>query len=80
MSDDYYSTRLRWTNGRGAAKLRGKRIVLTEPPVLAGQPVDGIDYTPEMGVFRVQRRFEGWSDMRDVEIAAADAFLQEIVK
>lgn len=79
MSHAYYATRLWWAGSRGVAKLHGHLVQLLAPPALGGgMPVDGIDYTPEVAVYRICRRFEGWSDMTRDEIAQADRLLRSL--
>lgn len=81
MSDALYMTRLRWTGGRGVAKLHGHAVRLLEPPVLPGFEglrVDGIDYTPEVQVAMVMPKFSGWREMTGDEVRAADEFLRRL--
>lgn len=79
MSDDLYATRLRWTGGRGIAKLRGHCVTLTEPPELGDMgKVDSIDYAPEVRVYMVMPRFSGWRDMTAAEIAQCDQLLRQL--
>lgn len=76
MSDALYSTRLRWCNGRGAEMLHGRIVPLTKPPVLAGEPVHMVDYTPEVRCLEIRRRAVDPVDrMTHHEIADADALL-----
>lgn len=83
MSDDLHSTRLRWSagSGTGAAKLRGVRIELTEPPRLPSVPdLVEIDYIPEFRLGRIRERHGAWRDMEGYEMLEADAFLRETVR
>ena len=80
MSDDLYSTRLRWHNGRGLAKLYGRSVVLTAAPVLAGVTVFEVDYAPEICCRQVRRAaYDATQDMDSLEIADADALLRRLV-
>lgn len=80
MSDALYSTRLRWSAGRGAAMLHGRIVPLTGPPVLAGQPVHAVDYTPEVRCFEIRRRAcDPVDDMTADEVREADALLRRLV-
>jgi hypothetical protein len=78
MSDALYTTRLRYTGGRGICKAPGVERVLRSPPQAPGLPerIDGIDYVPEVGVAMILPRFAGWREMLASEIAAADAILR----
>ena len=80
-SDFYYSSRLRYEGWSGAAKLHGVRIPLTRMLDLPG--VDGVyvavDYIPERGLRRIMPLGGPWRDMRDDEVAAADALLRDLV-
>lgn len=81
MSDLLYSTRLRWGGGRGVARLHGRSVALTAPPVLPGceaLAIDRIDYTPEVHACSVMERFGGWREMTGEEIRAADEFLRRL--
>lgn len=79
MSHQLYATRLFWTSGRrGVAKLHGHAVPLAAAPSICGAAVDGVDYTPEVGVYRIQRRHEGWRDMERAEIADADLLLHRL--
>lgn len=80
MSDALYSTRLRWANGRGVARLHGRSVPLAEPPVLDGVAVHAVDYTPEVSVYEVQRRAcDPRVEMTAGEIADADRLLRRLV-
>lgn len=80
MSDALYSTRLRWSGGRGAAMLHGRIVPLTAPPVLGGQAVHSIDYTPEVHCMEIRRRAcDPVGDMTAAEVAEADAMLRRLV-
>ena len=77
MSDDLYSTRLRWSNGRGVAMLHRHSVPLTEPPVLGGEPVYELDYTPEVGCIEIRRHaWDTPGEMTEAEVAEADAMLR----
>lgn len=77
MSMVYYATRVYWSDGRGAAKLRGGAVLVLKcaPHIDSGGAIIGLEYTPEVGVRRIQRRFEGWRDMERDEIKACDEWL-----
>lgn len=79
MSADLYSTLLRWgPNGTGLAKLHGQRVVLTERPEL-GVPYFELDYVPQVRMRMLRERAcDPRRDMRDEEVAAADAFLRRV--
>jgi hypothetical protein len=38
-----------------------------------------VDYVPELGVYRVRDRNEGWRDMNPIEVKAADTFLRQVI-
>lgn len=80
MSDALYSTRLRWSHGRGVARLHGRSVELIEPPVLGGVAVHQVDYTPEVGCLEVQRRpCDPRAEMTAGEIVDADVLLRRLV-
>lgn len=80
MSDDLYSTRLRWHNGRGVAKLRGRVVALCAAPVLGGEPVHDVDYVPEVLLLEIRRRAcDRVEIMTPAEVADADALLLRLV-
>ena len=80
MTDALYSTRLRWANGRGVAKLHGRAVDLTEPPQLVGLAVHAVDYTPEIRCTEIQRRaVDPRDDMTAAEVEEADALLRRLV-
>lgn len=81
MSDALYSTRLRWTGGRGIAKLRGVEVRLTEcPQLFDGIVLDSIDYAPEVRVARYMPRFGGWREFDSHEqVNACDEFLEKLL-
>lgn len=79
MSHALYATRLFWSPGRrGVAKLHGHVVPLAAAPAISGHAVDGIDYTPEVSVYRIQPHHEGWRDMERSEIAEADRLLHRL--
>ncbi|MBN8492516.1 MAG: hypothetical protein J0M00_13950 [Burkholderiales bacterium] len=79
MSTDLYATALIWYGPRGGvAKLHGQRVVLRAAPELKGLRVEGIDYRPEIGERRIQLHAEGWRDMHQHEVAAADQYLAAV--
>lgn len=53
MSDDLYSTVLRWRNGSGLAKLRNKPVPLDDKPDLGFEFVE-LHYRPEIAFARVK--------------------------
>jgi len=80
VSDDLYATRLRWSRGSGLAMLHRRSVPLTEAPVLCGGQVHELDYTPEVRACRIRRApHDAMGDMTNLEIAAADALLRELV-
>lgn len=79
MSDDLYTTRLRWHHGRGIGKLYGRSIALDRAPDLGGGPVEALDFTPEVGVCEVrQRACDPKRTMTREEIHAADRLLRSL--
>ena len=80
MSDDCYMTRLRWHNGRGAAKLQGVLTPLTEPPDLGRGPVSEVEYVPLNNWVYVRYGSEPKRDMEPDEIAAADQLLKALTR
>lgn len=80
MSHALYSTRLWWAGGRGIAKLRGRLVELSAPPVLAGPSILMIDYAPEVGCVEILRYGEARREMTRDEISAADALLQQLTE
>lgn len=80
MSDALYCTRLRWHNGSGAAMLHGRKITLTEPPVICGNPVDYMDYTPEVRCLEIRyRACDTMQEMTQKEIICADSVLRNLL-
>ena len=79
MSDLLYQTRLRFSGGRGAAILHGRRIELHVAPSVGEFRLVAIDYVPEVHICRVQALAEPWRDMTSDEIAAADALLLRLL-
>jgi hypothetical protein len=78
VGDALYSTRFRWTGGRGVAKLHGKSVPLKSPPILSTiGKVDSIDYVPEIHLGQVMPIFFGWRDMTPEECRECDALLYE---
>ena len=57
------------------AKLHGRQVKLIAAPAIDGLSVAQIDYRPEIGERRVMPCAEGWRDMHDHEVKAADALL-----
>lgn len=78
MSDDLYSTRLRWGSRGGIAKLHGVQVDLGSAPVLlGGVPVVEMDYTPEVRCWEIRRVPGGrMEEMNGEEIRAADELLR----
>ena len=81
VSDAWHFTRLRFEGWAGVAKLHGVRVPLTRMPELPGLVVAyvAIDYIPEVGMRRIMPLGGPWRDMRDDEVAAADALLRDLV-
>jgi hypothetical protein len=80
MSHALYSTRLYWGGSRGIAKLRGRELMLSAAPVLAGPSILMIDYAPEVRCAEILRYGEARRDMTADEIRAADHLLAELTK
>ena len=79
MGDNYFSTRLRYSAHAGLAKLHGHAVVLTDPPIICGQPVYSIDYVPEVGICEITpRACDPRRDMLPAEIVDADALLRQL--
>ena len=79
MSDALYRTRLRWENGRGAARLDGVSVALKGAPVICGRSVDHVDYTPECQCFEIRRApSDAVCEMTAEEIADAAALLRAL--
>lgn len=78
MSSALYSTRLWWHGHRGAAKLWGAEVVLTEAPAVIDQVVEGLDYVPEIHLWQIQPRGDRWRDMTPAEVAACDRMLRKL--
>lgn len=77
MTDDLYTTRLRFSGKHGIAKMHGVTISLATGPDLGDGPVWFIDYRPECGFALVQpRSIDPVRDMLSSEKHAADAFLR----
>ena len=75
MSHRLYSTRLHWSGKHGFAKLRGVLVALPEPPRIGETAVAEIDYIPEIGMRTITLAGCAPREMRDQEVAAADALL-----
>lgn len=78
MSDDLYFTRLRFTGRSGIAKLHGRSVPLSACPQFLPQRIAEVDYMPEMRAYQIRDECGGWRDMKDTEIAAADALLRKL--
>jgi hypothetical protein len=80
VSSLLYATRLLYIEGRiGIAKLQGVGRKIVQPPQIAGLQVMEIDYTPEVRVARIREVHQGWREMERHEIAAADAYLKDLL-
>lgn len=80
MTDDLYTTRLRFSGRHGIAKMHNVTISLATGPNLGDGPVWFVDYRPECGFALVQPRpIDTVRDMTKFEIAAADAFLRRLI-
>lgn len=80
MSDALYSTRLRWYNGYGIAMLYGKRVILDSAPIIGGEPVEYIDYTPEVRCCEIRHHAcDRMKEMTHAEILEADFLLRTLV-
>lgn len=78
MSSDLYMTGL-WYHEHGShgrAKLHGREVLLSVPPVLPDLEVVEIEYVPEVHARRLRERTTGWRDMESHEVRAADALLK----
>lgn len=80
MSDWLYFTRLRFTGSSGVAKLRGRAVELAECPQFLEHRIAEIDYMPEVHACQIRDELGGWREMKDFEIAAADALLHQLCK
>jgi len=78
MSSALYATRLWWHSHRGAAKLWGAEVPLTEAPRVLDVLCDGLDYVPEIGLVQIQPQGDRWRDMTPVEVAACDRLLRRL--
>lgn len=78
MNDDWFSTRVRWYRDRGVAKLHGRRIELTEKPVIPGLTFESIDYTPVEGVRLIRDPMGKERDMEAAEVRLLDAWLRAL--
>lgn len=79
MSDSLYTTRLRWSRGRGIAKLWGRSVALDRAPDVGDGPVESMDYTPEVGVCEIRpRACDAIRNMTRDEIHAADRLLRSL--
>jgi len=79
VSDALYSTRLRWHNGRGVARLHGRSISLDAAPDLGAGPVWEMDYTPEVACVEIRSRScDSVREMTQQEIHAADRLLRRM--
>lgn len=80
MSLRLYSTGVFWESGRGAAKMYGVLLALSEPPDIGGPPIIAIRYIPEIGLRSVNRSGEASErGMTDDEARALDAWLRRVV-
>lgn len=60
--------------------LHGKKVVLTEPPAICGQPVEYLDYTPEVRCLEIRyRACDTMQEMSHKEIICADFLLRALV-
>jgi hypothetical protein len=81
VSTALYATVLRWGNRGGVAKLHGKSVHLDSAPHLCDGQVHALDYIPEIGLHRIQRRaIDPADDMTPDEVRAADALLAHLVR
>lgn len=81
MTDDLYSTRLRYNGKNGVAKLHGKAVPFYGGPDLGDGRVWMCDYRPEVGMALVQpRSIDKPRDMTLEERQAADALLRALVE
>lgn len=62
------------------AMLHGRIVPLTAPPVLCGQAVHAMDYTPEVHCLEIRRRAcDPVDEMTPDEIAEAGALLRRLL-
>jgi hypothetical protein len=81
MSHLFYFTRLHWDGrGGGIAKLHGFVVPLKVAPILLGQAVEFIDYTPEVHCCELRYAVGLRREMTGDEIRAADEFLRATCK
>lgn len=60
--------------------LHGRIVPLDSPPVLGGQPVHSVDYTPEVHCLEIRRRAcDPIDELTPAEIADADALLRRLL-
>jgi hypothetical protein len=80
VSAALYSTGLWWTPGRGGlAKLHGREVRISEPPVIGGVAVHAICYVPEVHDLEIHRvPHEPRGDMTPAEVAEADQLLARL--
>lgn len=81
MSANLYSAGLWFYGPRGGrAKLHGRELRLHDVPRLPGVALilSEIEYVPEVRVYRLREKFDGWRDMESAEIRAADALLRTL--
>lgn len=81
MSDDLHDIRIRFADDRGCVKAPGFYRRILSMPAIPGLPrSDGIDYTPDVRVFRLLPQYEGWRDMSAAERNACRKWLADQVE
>lgn len=80
MSPALYHVRCYWCPPQGVAKRGDRSVRLTHPPVLNGEAVEMLDYTPEVNVATVMPRARGWRDMTADEIQQVECLIDQALQ
>ena len=80
MSAALYTVRCYWCPPRGVAKRGDRSVRLTHPPVLNGEAVEMLDYTPEGNVATVMPRARSWRDMTADEIQQVECLIDQALQ
>lgn len=79
MSIALYAVSLQWAGGRGVVKFWEHTILIDKPPIILGEPVHEVNYTPEIRVRYIRRRAcDTRDDMSDAEVADALRLIKEM--